>query len=541
MKILTFRLELVEPLMATAPGGDPNSETTSDFIPGSMLRGALIARYAAASATGTSGKGPANLDAGDPEFARLFLDGTTRYLNGYPIEGQGRTIPTPLSWQRPKDQEDTACDFAVRPITDENENKKQWQPINTPFCQLRIEEDAEENVLEATVVRPSHTITVHTSRDRRYGRARSGSGAVYQYESLEAGQSFQAAIICEYDSDAERLRELLGERLQLGGSRSGGYGGVQVVKPKILDGTNWHEHEISGCESEPRTFSITLLSDVILRDGRGQYTIGAEVVAETISPILGRVKLRVLPEHTFIRGTLIGGFNRKWGLPLTQTPALRMGSVIVFKIEGDDEPTEEQFAHLESRGIGERRAEGFGRLGINLHGNKEIKIGKSEESGDKDPVTVGDPESVKIARRIVIRLLRRCLDDAVARRANQLGIHINTPSRSQLSRLRLIIREALGKDPAKGRPLLTTYFDSLEDRLVTRSQFTRDRVDNDSTIDWLRRRVNDTLGGDFLPGKSLPKLGSNITASMTPELIYEYNLRLIDAVLMRAAKNRGSN
>jgi CRISPR-associated protein Csx10 len=217
-----------------------------------------------------------------------------------------------------------------------------------------------------------------------------------------------------------------------------------------------------------------------------------------------------------------------------------MGSVIVFKIEGDDEPTAEQFARLESRGIGERRAEGFGRLGINLHGAEKIQIDKGG-IGDKDPVTIGDPESVKIARRMVTRLLRRGLDDEMARRANQLGIHIKTPSRSQLSRLRLAIREALGKDPAKGRLLLTTYFDSLEDRLITRGQFTRDRVDNGSTIVWLRRRVNDTSGGEFLPGISLPKLGSNITASMTPELIYEYNLRLIDAVLMRAAKNRGSN
>lgn len=525
MKILTLQLKLVEPLLATAPGGDPNSETTSDFIPGSMIRGALIARYAAAS-----GKGPANLDAGDPEFSRLFLDGATRYLNAYPVEGNSRTIPTPLSWQHPKDEEETAYDFAVTPIADE----KQWQPISTPFCQLLPEEDE----LEAILVRPSHTITVHTSRDRRYGRARSGSGAVYQYESLEAGQSFQAAIICEHDTDAERLRELLGERLQLGGSRSGGYGGVQVVKPKILDGTSWHEYGISRCESETRTIIVTLLSDVILRDGRGQYAIGAEVVAETIASILGGIRLRTLPERTFIRGTLIGGFNRKWGLPLTQTPALRMGSVIVFKIEGDDKPTEEQFAHLESRGIGERRTEGFGRLGINLHGNEEIKIGKAA-ARTKDPVTISDPESVKIAQQIVTRLHRRRLDDEITRRANQLGIYIKTPSRSQLSRLRLVIREALWTDPTAGRSKLNEYFDSLEDRSITRTQFTRDRIDNASMIEWLRRRVNDTQEGEFAARNSL-KLGTNIFAALTAELIYEYNLRLIDAVLMRAAKNRGN-
>ena len=529
MKILSFELKLIEPLLATAPGGDPNSETSSDFIPGSVLRGALIARYASMPGISSS-----NLDAGDPAFARLFLDGTTRYLNGYPVKDTRRTIPTPLSWQRVKGDVERAYDLAINEPTDD----EQFEPINLPFCQLQVEDDQFE---AATLVHPSHTTTVHTSRDRRYGRARSNSGAVYQYESLEAGQSFRAAILCEDDPDARQLQELLGERLQLGGSRSGGYGWVQILKPKIHDWDNWREFELTRYEFAPRRISITLLSDVILRNSIGQYTVAAETAGEKISQVFGGgIRLRHLPERTFIRGTLIGGFNRKWGLPLTQTPAMRMGSVIVFEIEDGDAPTDDQMAQLELQGIGERRAEGFGRLGVNIHGNDNFSI-TDKITERSPPVSIIDPESVKIAQRIVIRLLRRNLNETVARRANQLGIHITGPSKSQLSRLRLIIREALGKSPTGGREILDSYLNSIEKRVVTRSQFTRNRVDNRTTIDWLRHRFNDESGEEFKDSGSLPKLGSNITASLTPELIYEYNLRLVDAVLMRAAKNRGVN
>jgi CRISPR-associated protein Csx10 len=283
-----------------------------------------------------------------------------------------------------------------------------------------------------------------------------------------------------------------------------------------------------------------LLSDVILRNSIGQYTVAAETAGEKISQVFGGIRLRHLPERTFIRGTLIGGFNRKWGLPLTQTPAMRMGSVIVFEIEDGDAPTDDQIAQLELQGIGERRAEGFGRLGVNIHGNDNFSI-TDKITERSSPVSIIDPESVKIAQRIVTRLLRRNLNETVARRANQLGIHITGPSKSQLSRLRLIIREALGKSPTGGREILDSYLNSIEKRVVTRSQFTRNRVDNRTTIDWLRHRFNDESGEEFKDSGSLPKLGSNITASLTPELIYEYNLRLVDAVLMRAAKNRGVN
>jgi hypothetical protein len=81
---------------------------------------------------------------------------------------------------------------------------------------------------------------------------------------------------------------------------------------------------------------------------------------------------------------------------------------------------------------------------------------------------------------------------------------------------------------------------SIEERQTARRQFTGDRIAGKALLDWLRFRVADEqdiwheLQVDFT---RLPKIGTNITADLTG-LAYEYNLRLIDAVLARAAKSR---
>ncbi|MCB0132978.1 MAG: hypothetical protein KDD78_19085, partial [Caldilineaceae bacterium] len=85
-------LHLLTPVLVTGPGGgDPNSEITLTYIPGSVVRGLFAGRYG----------GPK--DAGADEFRRLFLDGSVRYLNGYLVHDGQRTLPAPASWQMVKD------------------------------------------------------------------------------------------------------------------------------------------------------------------------------------------------------------------------------------------------------------------------------------------------------------------------------------------------------------------------------------------------------------------------------------------------------
>jgi len=526
MKVITYRLTLLEPTLVTALDGDPNSAVAFDYLPGSVLRGAIIGRY-------LRGK---NVDPDkvvtDTDARRLFFNGT-RYLNGYPLNDEKRTLPTPQSWQRKKGEETPLYDFAVEPPDDD---EKQWQGISTPFCLLT---DA-----SVRLTHPERLITVHTRRTRRFGRAMPRNkikrdeteGAVYRYDALARGQTFEAAIFCDTDADAATLLPLLAGEATLGGSRSGGYGRATFHDAKPAPAT-WRE---AGCELNPDAdgkFIVTLLSDALLRDANGQFVVDPCGVTAALSVGLGGITLTLHKNKTFLRGQAIGGFNRKWGLPLPQALAVAMGSVFVY-----DKPNcaVSKLRELEAQGIGERRAEGFGRVVVNWHTEEKWEVAKPDDT-TPGAVTITDAASRAVAESMVKRMLRQRLDAALTQRANDLGKHVKEPKNSQLSRLRMVLHDALRQSPTEGRTRLTRYLDNLEKRKNTRKQFTRDQVAGKGLLDWLKERVaneSDVWSKIGIDQNRMPKIGANVPAELTATLAYEYNLRLIDGVLARAAKER---
>jgi len=128
MNVLTFQIHLLEPVLVTQlGGGDPNSAVGFNFMPGSVIRGALIAKYL------HGGKG----NATDDDFRRLFFDGGVRFLNAYPRSQSGeRTLPAPLSWNVEKDTEEPIYDFAIIDdnVIEDDESNKVWKIVNEPFC-----------------------------------------------------------------------------------------------------------------------------------------------------------------------------------------------------------------------------------------------------------------------------------------------------------------------------------------------------------------------------------------------------------------------
>ena len=87
MKALTSQIHLLEPLLATQLGaGEENSAQSFNYIPGSMLRGALVSIYLGIKSARMQDVGD---PAHDPVCRRLFFDGTTCYLNAYPVDHIG--------------------------------------------------------------------------------------------------------------------------------------------------------------------------------------------------------------------------------------------------------------------------------------------------------------------------------------------------------------------------------------------------------------------------------------------------------------------
>lgn len=282
MIAMTFSIYLQEPLLATTLAGDPNSSVSLPFIPGSLLRGALVAQYLREHSDADI--------AADPKLRALFLDGKTRYLNAYLLDARGRaTLPTPAAWHCNKDEESPVYDLSAESRDDED-----WQPqaVKKPFCQL------EKN--EATFYTPARQMNVHTQRDRVMGRAIEDSGAVFRYEALAAGQSFGGVVLCDNEEAARTLESLLEAALFLGGSHNAGYGRVKIGAVKRAD--SWQEVPLKPADLPSKgKLVITLLSDALLRDANGQYT--PFLTAEWLGARLG-VTLTLEQEHTFAKSVI---------------------------------------------------------------------------------------------------------------------------------------------------------------------------------------------------------------------------------------------
>lgn len=532
MKVITYRVTLLEPTLVTALEGDPNEGVAFDYLPGSVLRGAIIRKYLRANNL-------TELDAARTDIRRLFFDGTTRYLNGYPLDRLGvRTLPTPLSWQREKGNETDIFDFAIEIPAEE---EKQWQGVGKPFCSLG--ELEVEGGRKVRLVEPDRHIAVHTARTRRFGRAMPARaiapskgdmpGAVYRYDALAPGQTFEAAVICDRDADADTILQLLTGEATLGGSRSGGYGRVSFHDPGEV--SDWRETGDSLAANVSGKLIITLLSDALLRDDNGQFVVDPRVVTEALSQRLG-IPLRL--QQAFLRGTAIGGFNRKWGLPLPQALAVQMGSVFVF-----DQPNcnQSKLHELEMLGIGERRAEGFGRVAVNWHTEAELKVDSAPPSKTIPTVTIlPGSDSERLLKQMAERMLRQRLDERLIAKVNGIGI-VNPPSNAQLSRLRNILHDELMKETPSVQRVLD-FLSQIKERKTARKQFERARVGTKTLLDWLEESLQVSDEGawksllGFQPADSR-KIGG-VSAELTETLRTEYLLRLIDAVLARAAKAR---
>lgn len=533
MRVITYRITLLEPTLVTALEGDPNEAVAFDYLPGSVLRGAVIRKYLRSSSR-------VELDTANADERRLFFNGTTRYLNAYPTDRLGRrTLPTPQSWQLKKGEETDIFDFAVE-MRDADD--QQWQGVREPFCSLGEQDD--EGKPEVRLVQPNRQIAVHTARTRRFGRPMPHTvlnriasdevrGAVYRYDALAAGQTFEAVILCDNDADASEFLSLLPGEAILGGSRSSGYGRVSFHDAKEVD--NWREAGHDLVPDMDGRLIVTFLSDALLRDDHGQFVVDPSVVTERLSQRLGApLRLR----HAFLGGEVIGGFNRKWGLPLPQALAIHRGSVFVF----DKPDCDESRLHLlEAHGIGERRAEGFGRVVVNWHTEAELRVDRTK-APPTIPTVKGPPgsDTERLLKQMAQRLQRRRLDELLIAKVNEVTI-VNAPTNAQLSRLRNILHdELLNESPDPQRIL--DFLHRIKERNTARRQFERARVGAKTLWDWLETRlqISDERAWKSLLGFQEAHTGKvgGIAAPLPDELRAEYLLRLIDAVLARAAKDR---
>lgn len=513
MNALSFKIELMEPLLVAQLGsGDENSAQSLDYIPGSVLRNALAARYITTHKIDDA--------ANDPTCRALFFDDKVRVLNSYHADRMGkRSLPTPLSWVAEKEAlgnwkpDEKPGDYL--PFYDaavDKEMVKELRDIKTlegtgRFC--RLSEDGIEFVHSA------RQVNVHIQRAHKRELKTKGESQVFVYDALAAGEIFCGAILAQNDTALETFQQMFTEtpEFNIGGSRSAGYGRIRVYDVKL--NTNWREANEN--ENGEGDIIVTLLSDAIVRDENGQF-------CDDISPILG-----VQPTRCYRKMKQVGGFNRKWGLPLPQAYAIQAGSVFVYS---DDAKVKQKLARLVEEGIGERRQDGFGRIAINWNTQRTLRAQQIPQKYKPSIVSLAnDAVSQRIAQRIVEHQLRKQLDQALQREVLKLKIG-RGGSKSALARVRLAAR----------RSVFIGNLAPLDDFLAHLKKtgvdnLNKTRVESKELCDWLTQRKDKRDVAEQLKVSldKLPHVGG-VHAELTEALRNEYTARWIEAVAKRAQK-----
>jgi len=521
MNSLYVTIKLLQPLLVAAPAaGEENSAVSLDYIPGSVLRGALIERFRQRKKVTTE-------LLRDPVAKRLFFSEEVRYLNAYLGDAKGvRGLPTPASWVTEKGQEDDASGAIYDLALQDGAELKDPKGLKKPFCWLAVDDEDEFNPrVIATVNKPKRQPQLHNASDTRFVK-REDDSTLFRYDALAAGQRFEAVILCADSALTAELSALLAPaEFSLGRSRSAGYG--RIVIERVKEAPVRNEFEPMPAAND-QAIVLTLLSDAILRQPEtGAYT----------TDLPSALGINQKMQKAFVASDVTGGFNRAWGMPMPQAPMLCAGSVWVFehRVELIDKLTT-----LIKTGIGERRNEGFGRIAVNWQGIAQLKQEEAYTSLALKPAVVLESANATLAQTMVNRLYRQALEEKLlALATGNLEIQ-GKLEKAQLSRLRTLVGQAAQTQQPQ---MVLEFLKTLRD--TARTQFRRARLGGKPLLRWLEEGWKDgglKEGGlwatyFYIAPDKRPKLGA-VVAQDDASLRLEYMARLVDVVCKRAIQKQ---
>jgi CRISPR-associated protein Csx10 len=340
----------------------------------------------------------------DETFYRWFLKGELKITNAYIIYENYHYYPIPLSVQEDKKEKGNAYDLLFQ----NEEFDKQTKGIDG---YVRFS----GNYLYKFPVKKS--LNFHHARDRERGTSK--EGLIFNYESINEGQTFEGYIIGE-DKDIKDFMSIIGDGIYyLGRSRNNQYGKIEfrLLDKEPVDFTGEIKTEIDDIQSAV----ITLLSDTIVYNEYGYSTTDIKGFEKAIG-----CKIK----QAFIKQTEEEGFLSIWRLKTPQEVCFRAGSCFLVELKDGDI---QRLRDLQKKGIGMRTHEGFGRFVIGWQA-EENQITIKDEERTKPPRPEGaPPEKVKeLIENIIKENLKKYIQIMAIKTAKDFN---NLPPASLLAKL----------------------------------------------------------------------------------------------------------
>jgi len=374
---LTLRTE--SPLVLRASRTSAQFTPTLTYIPGATLRGALALNWLRENG------------APNEEFRRLFLSGDVSFGPLFPSRNGVAGRPLPLSAvackcygpTHARSVGDSLLRLELADVLGTLEPIKDWE--NCPDCCDQNPEYPNKRdrlsgyylAQEAVAtIKPAVRMLTGVGMSRTTGTA--AQGILFSMEAVEEGQVFKGRVRIHGDGAilVDRLKQLAPQEkiLRLGAARSRGQGRVRVVgwqsvnpqETSLIErwdalnaavGRLWARY---GAEPKGEYFTLTLESPLILRDEALRPRRPDDLSAEDLG----------LPDWVerrrfILNEVVLQGWNAAWHLPKQDTPALGMGSVLLFRVPANwRDAVLSRLEEIEREGLGKRRAEGFGRVRV---------------------------------------------------------------------------------------------------------------------------------------------------------------------------------
>lgn len=244
--------------------------------------------------------------------------------------------------------------------------------------------------------KPEIGLATHNTIKDDVQRPTNDVGGVYSYDAIAPKTIFHAELRLRRDlSDAlaqkkaQWWEDLAGEA-RIGQSKKDDYGLVQIeVRLVQIEVTQPDTVQPRARFEKSDRLTVWLLSNVLLRDERLRPTAKVADFKTALEQELG-IELEILPNQDLLtvvsRSSRLDSWQVRWGLPRPSLIGLTAGSCIVFSAKGDLDTA--KLADLEIKGIGERRAEGYGQLWINppLLLNPTSTLKRAKETQESESV-----------------------------------------------------------------------------------------------------------------------------------------------------------
>ncbi|WJK36815.1 RAMP superfamily CRISPR-associated protein [Solwaraspora sp. WMMA2065] len=380
-----LRITALTPLMV-ARGVLGNLVLSERFVPGTSLL-PMVAKALGDRAT------------------ELITSGQVVVTNATVEVGNKRSLPLPRSLHQFKDADPDLPDeppVLVNLLKPRSDDGKRLRTM-VGFC-VRDTVDGGIRIAEVDLVTQAHAVIDDASQ-----RPTEESGGLFVYEAIAAG----TVLRCELwlPADAQLKTDRLNGEHAIGRSRKDDYGHIRV---EVIDQPG--EPVLISRDENPAEGELVvwLLSDLLLRGPAGAPVTSPDLLGTVLGEALG-VDLTLpplepgQPPAEFVTTRRVESWQRRWSMPRPSLAGIAAGSVVRFQMSGV--PGDEALRRVEAAGLGERTAEGYGRLALQpwLLGQETVRLPKPNKNmggsrGDEGTARRWLPDNVP---ELAVELLRR--------------------------------------------------------------------------------------------------------------------------------------